>query len=146
MSHDGSVEIRALGPQDNEVFGTAVHMFRGISVEDHSAFLGDPATIALVAVEDETVAGWAWGTRQRHACGYSQVQLYEIEVTAQHHRRGIGRALLSQFLDIVRAEGHRRMWLFTDETNTVAQSLYRSEGGEPSLHDDAAFWWQLDRA
>jgi hypothetical protein len=37
------------------------------------------------------------------------------------------------------------MWLVTDEANTAAQALYRAAGGEPSRHDDAAFWWQLDR-
>ena len=50
------------------------------------------------------------------------------------------------FRDIVSAEGHRKMWLFTDETNAAAQAMYRASGGEPSLHDDAAFWWQFERS
>lgn len=140
------MQIRVLGPGDDHVLGEAVSAFRGIQLADHSPFLTDPATIALVATDGSDIAGWAWGTRQRHACGYSQVQLYEIEVSAEYRRRGVGRALLTRFLDIVRAEGHRRMWLFTDEANTTAQTLYRAAGGEPSLHDDAAFWWQLNSA
>ena len=51
--------------------------------------------------------------------------------------------LLTRFLDIVRAEGHRKMWLLTELTNTGTQALYRAAGGEPSMHEDAAFWWQL---
>ncbi|WP_256258124.1 hypothetical protein [Saccharopolyspora antimicrobica] len=37
------------------------------------------------------------------------------------------------------------MWLFTDEDNTAAKALYESEGGQPSLHDDAGYWWQLEQ-
>jgi ribosomal protein S18 acetylase RimI-like enzyme len=140
------VQIRVLGPGDDHVLGEAVSAFRGTHVTDHSPFLTDPATIALAATDGSGVLGWAWGTRQRHPCGYSQVQLYEIEVSAEHRRRGVGRALLTRFLDIVRTEGHRKMWLFTDEANTAAQALYRAAGGKPSQHDDAAFWWQLDSA
>ena len=27
--------------------------------------------------------------------------------------------------------------------NTGAQALYRAAGGQRSVHEDAAFWWQL---
>jgi hypothetical protein len=80
----------------------------GLHLTDRSSFLIDPETIALAATDGSDVVGWAWGTRQRHACGYSQVQLYEIEASAGHRRAASG-VLLTQFLDIVRAEGHRRM-------------------------------------
>ena len=121
-------------------------MFRGIHLVGHSSFLTDSARVSLAATDGSAVVGWAWGTRQRHACGYSQVQLYEIEVSAGHRRCGVGRALLTRFLDIVRAAGHRKVWLLTDKANTGAQALYRAAGGEPSAHDDAAFWWQLNSA
>lgn len=111
---------------------------------DHSAFLTDPATIAFAALDGAVVVGWVWGMRQRHACGYSQVQMYEIAVAPGWRRQGVGRILITEFLDLVIHEGHRKMWLFTDEENTAAQALYRAVGGEPSAHD-AAFWWRLDR-
>ncbi len=104
----------------------------------------DPATIAFVALESREVIGWVWGMRQRHAGGYSQVQLYEIGVVERLRKRGVGRALLTAFRDLAVAEGHRRMWLFTDEDNAAAKALYEATGGEPSLHDDAGYWWQLD--
>jgi ribosomal protein S18 acetylase RimI-like enzyme len=106
-------------------------------------FLRDDATLALVALADAEVVGWVWGLRQRHVCGYSQVQLYEIEVAPGMRRRGVGRALMTAFLEIVRAEGHAKMWLFTSQDNVAAKGLYRAMGGGPSLHDDAGFWWQL---
>ncbi|MFF5096718.1 MULTISPECIES: GNAT family N-acetyltransferase [Actinosynnema] len=139
--------IRPLTPADHDLLDAAVRLFRDVEVADHTPFLADPATIALVALDDGgAVVGWAWGLRQRHAAGYSQVQLYEIGVDGGSRRRGVGRALLTAFRDLARAEGHRRMWLFTDEGNTAAKALYESEGGEPSPHDDAGYWWQLTPA
>jgi hypothetical protein len=74
------------------------------------------------------------------------VQLYEIGVVERLWKRGVGRALLTAFRDLAVAEGHRRMWLVTDEDNAAAKALYETTGGEPSLHDDAGYWWQLDAA
>ncbi|WP_157767826.1 GNAT family N-acetyltransferase [Actinosynnema pretiosum] len=135
--------VRPLTPADHDLLDAAVRLFRATEVADHTPFLTDPASIALVAQEDGRVVGWAWGTRQRHAAGYSQVQLYELAVAEASRRRGVGRALLTAFRDLARAEGHRRMWLFTDQDNTAAKALYAVEGGEPSPHDDAGYWWQL---
>ncbi|MEV0680220.1 GNAT family N-acetyltransferase [Actinosynnema sp. NPDC050436] len=90
------------------------------------------------------VVGWVWGCRQRHVGGYSQVQLHEIGVAEAQRGRGIGRALLTAFREHAISEGHRRMWLFTDEDNHAAKALYESAGGSPSPHDDAGYWWQLD--
>ncbi|WP_225062784.1 GNAT family N-acetyltransferase [Nocardia sp. alder85J] len=106
----------------------------------------DPATITFVALEGSEIVGWVWGMRQRHAGGYSQVQLYEIGVVERFRKQGVGRALLTAFRDLAMAEGHRRMWLFTDEDNAAAKALYEAAGGEPSLHNDAGYWWQLDAA
>jgi hypothetical protein len=47
------------------------------------------------------------------------------------------------FLDLAIREGHRKMWLFTDEDNHAAKALYKAAGGQPSAHDDAGYWWQL---
>jgi ribosomal protein S18 acetylase RimI-like enzyme len=144
MRHDTEwVRIQLLSSEDHRIFDTAVKTFRRVEVVDHGPFLRDPASIAFVATADDQLLGWAWGTRQRHAAGYSQVQLYEIEVVETERRHGVGRSLLTAFLHLARREGHRKMWLFTDEHNTAAQALYRSAGGEPSPHEDAAFWWQL---
>lgn len=137
--------IRQLGIDDAGLLDAAVRMFRGMEVADHGPFLADAATIAMVATEEGAVVGWVWGLRQRHVCGYSQVQLYEIEVAAPARRRGVGRALLTAFLELARREGHRKVWLFTDHGNTAAKALYGSSGAEPSRHDDAGYWWRLDR-
>jgi GNAT superfamily N-acetyltransferase len=138
------MRVERLTVQDHALLDAAVRRFRGVVVKDHGPFLADPSTMAFVAVDDGEVIGWAWGLRQRHAAGYTQVQLYEIEVTETARRRGVGRALLTAFRDQAVREGHRRMWLFTDSDNHAAMALYEAEGGEPSAHNDAGYWWQLD--
>ena len=137
------VLIHRLTPDDSALLDAAVRDFRGVAVEDHSAFLDDPTATAFVARRGHEVVGWVWGLRQRHVCGYTQVQLYEIGVAEHVRRCGVGRALLAAFRDLAAEEGHRRMWLFTDEDNAAAKALYEAAGGEPSPHDDATYWWQL---
>ena len=137
------MRVHLLTSEDHRTFDTAVRTFRRIDGVDHGPFPRDPASVAFVATEGDRVMGWAWGTRQRHAAGYSQVQLYEIEVVEPARRRGAGRALPTAFLDLARREGHQKVWLLTDAHDTAAQALYRSTRGEPSHHDDLGFWWQL---
>ncbi len=43
-------------------------------------------------------------------------------------------------------EGHRTMWLFTDEDNDAATALYEATGGQHSPHTDAGYRWLLDQA
>lgn len=143
LVHDAGVEIHELGSDDGDLLREAVRRFRRVELDETESFLSDPATVALAMVRDREVVGWVWGNRQRHAAGYSQVQLYEIEVAPEHRGRGIGRALLTRFRDLAMSEGHRKMWLFTDEGNVPAKALYRSTGGSASPHEDVTFWWQL---
>jgi hypothetical protein len=90
------MRIVQLGPGDEGFLDVAVRQFRELEGVDHRPFLHDPGTIAFLALVDvgghdtrrkglasgagADVIGWAWGLRQRHVAGYSQVQLYEIEV------------------------------------------------------------------
>jgi ribosomal protein S18 acetylase RimI-like enzyme len=140
------VLVHQLTDNDHGLLDAAVRRFRNVAVDDHAPFLTDPASIAFVALDVGEVIGWVWGLRQRHVCGYSQVQLYEIGVVEPARRRGVGRALLTAFRDLALREGHRKMWLFTDEGNQAAKALYEATGGQPSPHDDAGYWWQLDSA
>jgi ribosomal protein S18 acetylase RimI-like enzyme len=137
--------VRQLTSGDDALLDAAVRLFRGVLVLDHDPFLADPASVAFVAIDGQELVGWVWGLRQRHVCGYTQVQLYEIEVSEPARGRGIGRDLLTAFRDAAILEGHRRMWLFTDLENRVAKRLYESAGGRPSAHDDAGYWWQLQQ-
>jgi ribosomal protein S18 acetylase RimI-like enzyme len=124
--------IHRVTRDDRALLDTAVRTFRKVVVEDHTPFLSDPATVASVALSDTVVVGWVWGHRQRHICGYTQFQLYEIEIEIEvvesARRRGVGRALMAEFMTVARAEGAAKVWLFTDEDNHAAKALYMGLG------------------
>jgi ribosomal protein S18 acetylase RimI-like enzyme len=136
--------VKRLGPGDEELLGAAVRAFRGVEDADPEASLADPAMVVLLALGDGgDVLGWAWGFRQRHLAGYSQVQLYQVDVAPGARRQGVGRALVGEFLAVVRAEGHSKMWLFTGEDNAPALALYESLGGGASGRTHETYWWTL---
>jgi len=137
------MRIVELGSSDGKLLDRAVRGFRGVSGVDHLAFLTDPSSVCLLMVDGAEVVGWAWGTRQRHVCGYSQLQLYEIEVVEQSRRHGIGRTLLTAFLEIARRDGDAKVYLFTAADNTPAKALYREVGGVPAEPDETSFSWRL---
>jgi ribosomal protein S18 acetylase RimI-like enzyme len=137
------VLIKRLAPGDEELLTTAAGIFRGGAEAGAAAFLADPSTLALLALEDDVVAGWAWGYRQRHLAGYTQVQLYQVDVVPGARRRGVATALVGEFLSVARAEGQAKMWLFTGEDNAAARGLYESLGGNASGTPHATYWWSL---
>lgn len=138
-----STEIVEIGAQDHRLWALAVAVFRGVEHEQHREFLDDPATVAFVARDQERIVGWAWGYRQIRADGDSMLLLYEIEVEEDERGEGIGRSLVEAFLALGRREGHRKMWLLTDEDNPAAMSIYEATGGRRSDKRDVSYWWPL---
>jgi ribosomal protein S18 acetylase RimI-like enzyme len=137
------MRIVQLTPGDEALLDIAARQFRGVEGVDQSSFLRDPATVVLLMMNDADVVGWAWGLRQRHVCGYTQLQLYEVGVAEPMRRRGVGRELVGAFLEIARTEGHEKMWLITTEDNIAAKNLYQAMGGGPAGYDKARYWWDL---
>jgi ribosomal protein S18 acetylase RimI-like enzyme len=138
------MRIKRLAAGDEDLLDNAVRVFRGVEGADHAAFLADPGTLTLLALSAEgDLLGWAWGVRQRHVAGYTQVQLYDVAVVEGARRRGVGRALVAEFVAVVKAEGHAKMWLFTGADNAPARALYASLGGGPSASDHTSYWWPL---
>jgi ribosomal protein S18 acetylase RimI-like enzyme len=137
------MRIIELADNDEQLIAAAVAKFRRVEGIDHALFLRDPATVALVALEGAEVIGWAWGQRERHVCGYSQLLLYEIDVAEPARRRGVGRNLMSAILEIGRREGHAKVWLFTGSDNIAAKALYQAMGGIAATANDTGYSWQL---
>jgi len=138
------VRIVELTEHDRELLDRAVVRFRGVRGIEHGAFLGDPATLALVTLDDDgEVVGWAWGLRERHVGRYSQLLLYEIEVAGSARRQGVGRGLLDRLVEIARQEGHARMYLFTGGDNEPARALYEAAGGALSAPAEVGCSWRL---
>ena len=51
-----------------------------------------------------------------------------LQVSPQHHRKGIGRQILSFFEDMAKENGFRRVGIHTTEDNLAARALYTAAG------------------
>jgi GNAT superfamily N-acetyltransferase len=58
-------------------------------------------------------------------------EMFLLFVDPAHAGRGVGRVLLNAAHDIVRAAGHTEVFLFTEERNTRAQTVYAAAGYRP---------------
>lgn len=57
-----------------------------------------------------------------------EAELLNIGVAAKHQRKGLGRAILLEMLDIAREMGMRLVYLEVRAANAAALALYRSAG------------------
>jgi ribosomal-protein-alanine N-acetyltransferase len=57
-----------------------------------------------------------------------EAELLNIGVAAGHQRKGFGRSILREMLDVARAGNMRRVFLEVRSCNTAALALYRSTG------------------
>jgi len=81
-----------------------------------------PRGVQLVAVDDETVAGWCCAMTGQES------ELLKIAVRPSFRRRGTGAALLSRLEDLCRDAGSEVMFLEVRSVNTIALGLYEKLG------------------
>src|SRR4030067_2615103 len=66
-----------------------------------------------------------------------EAELLNIGVAAAQQRKGLGRAILAEMLDVARARQLRRVFLEVRPSNAAAIALYRSAGfGETGVRRD----------
>lgn len=116
---------------DNTPANIRQHLDDNFRADVQARELTDPSTWVVVAEADEVAAGYAkLQLGQTPACvdGPSPIELARIYVTAGHHGRGIGAALMNACLEQGRALGCRTIWLGVWENNHRAQAFYRRFG------------------
>jgi phosphinothricin acetyltransferase len=83
----------------------------------------------LVAEADGAVAGYAYASRFHERSAYRFTLENSVYVDAAHHRRGVGRALLTELLARCEALGYRQMIAaIGDSANHASIGLHRSLG------------------
>jgi ribosomal protein S18 acetylase RimI-like enzyme len=65
--------------------------------------------------------------------------LYTIDVVEQHRRKGIARALITEFKKIKNEMDCSEIFVLTHESNQAAMQLYASMGGIRVAQDEAMF-------
>ena len=108
----------------------------------------------LVAEIDGRVAGYVYGCQHRERAAYRWTVDVTVYIDANRHRRGIGRALYTSLLAMLRAQGFFKAYAGVTLPNPASVGLhealgfvpvavYRGEGYKLGQWRDVG-WWQLD--
>jgi phosphinothricin acetyltransferase len=85
----------------------------------------------LVCVCDGSVLGYAYGASYRTRAAYQWSVELTVYVRADCHRRGIGRALYTALLEVVRLQGFFNAYAMITVPNAASVGLHESLGFAP---------------
>ena len=137
------VTVFRAGPEHRLLARQAVKEVHGrgsFDEESLGAFLSDQSSYLLLAVEAGTVVGSLNGYALRHPQRKErQFLLYEIDVREGWRRQGIGKELVTTFVDTARRARAFEVWVPTNASNAAAMALYRACGLTQRNPDDVLF-------
>jgi L-amino acid N-acyltransferase YncA len=96
-----------------------------------------PGDHLLVAVDDETVVGYAYSGSYRSRAAYAHTRETSVYLAAEARGRGVGRLLYDELLRLMRGDGVRLVVAVIALPNPGSQGLHRAFGFERAgvLHD-----------
>jgi aminoglycoside 6'-N-acetyltransferase I len=140
------VEIRILrGGEEAVLHRVASGVFDDpIDPQRAKEFLNDPRHHLAVAIDEETVIGFASATHYVHP-DKPQPELWinELGVSPTHQNRGIGKSLMRVLFQVARDLGCVEAWVLTERDNQPAMHLYQSLGGEEAPEETVMFTFHL---
>jgi GNAT superfamily N-acetyltransferase len=145
LGQSGGVWLHVLGPGDEEAVERAWRTFGAGRVLDPSGFLARPETTLILAEDGSEVVGWVYGYELVHPGGERTMLLYALDVVEHRRRRGIGKALVTAFVDHARVVGCREVWVLTDDGNPAGVATYCAAGGHRDPVDQVMFIWMITR-
>jgi phosphinothricin acetyltransferase len=95
-------------------------------VREHLAGMGNQ--VAVVAVRDGAVVGFAWTSAYRARACYAGVGEFSVYVAREARRAGVGRALLARLLTDCEARGFWKLVSRIFPENAASRLLCRSVG------------------
>jgi GNAT superfamily N-acetyltransferase len=143
-----SVTLRAAAiadiPRMQQIEQDAATLFAGLDLIDTSematASISDHCNaidegLALVAEAEGRIAGFVIGDRYD-----ADVYLYELDVSRDYQRRGIGAMLARGFIELARAHGAQTIFLSTFRDPPWNAPFYRKLGFEDVPREDYLSW------
>ena len=99
------------------------------SSEHLKMLLNDDRSYLFAALEDNAVVGYALVYRfpSLYSSAYL-AYLYDIEVSADYRRKGIGKLLIQVTLEHLKLDNVNELWLGTGVDNPEGQGLFSSTG------------------
>jgi ribosomal protein S18 acetylase RimI-like enzyme len=103
------------------------------------AEISDPNYITLVATENGEIIGLAWGNIRKD--GSSWLSL--LGVSPEHRRKGVGKSLLTRFIEESREKGSPKISFDTDPRLVPAIRLYENMGFVPEGYTKNSYGLEL---
>ncbi len=118
------------------VHSTATFLTEPLTLEQRLAWLGgrSPEHPITVALDGGAVVGWAALGEFRSRPAYRHTAEFSIYVHQEHHRRGIGRALLADLVERARAAGHHALVGGCCSQSTAILGLLEASGFSRVAH------------
>jgi ribosomal protein S18 acetylase RimI-like enzyme len=135
-------EVRWLAVGDEALAAQAMHDVlddepRGFD----DGWLADPRVHFVVALVEGTPVAVAYGHTLPLPDGRIEMLLYSLDVIEAYRRLGMGRALVTAFLERTRALGFDELWVLTDPENEAANATYRSVGPPSGRETSVMYTW-----
>jgi ribosomal protein S18 acetylase RimI-like enzyme len=134
--------VRRLESKDAASAAELVKAFaaKDVSLKYLQKFLSNPANYLIVAEAENKVAGFLLAYRLERLKEESfKLFIYEIDISENFRRQGIGTALVEYARNVVREENMINAFVFTNYSNQGAVEFYKSTGGEIENGDDLMF-------
>ena len=135
-------EVRWLAVGDEALAARAMHDVlddepRGLD----DGWLTDPRVHLVVALVEGAPVGVAYGHTLPLPDGRIEMLLYSLDVIEAYRRLGMGRALVTAFLERTRALGFDELWVLTDPDNEAGNATYRSVGPPSGRETSIMYTW-----
>jgi ribosomal protein S18 acetylase RimI-like enzyme len=126
------VEIRHLGPGDDDAVGAAAALFDHPPKPDATRRFLEQSTHHLLVAYDASGApvGFVTGVETTHPDKGTEMFLYELGVDEPARRQGVGSALVGALAALARQRGCYGMWVGTEDDNVAAQRTYERAGAQ----------------
>lgn len=107
-------------------------------------FLADPGHHLAVAIDGDTVVGFASAVHYFHPDKPApEMWINEVGVASTHRERGLGKRILRELIEEARGLGCSEAWVLTDRSNRPALRLYASMGGTETPHEQVLLTFRL---
>ena len=134
-----SIEIKRLTKENIYEFKSLIHLFNIVFEEESKigseanslSLLNNKAFVALAAVDGETVVGGLTAYElPMYYSDNSEIFLYDLAVSPDHQRMGVGKELLHGLKEHCRAKGIKTFFVMAHEEDAHAIEFYRATGGK----------------
>ena len=107
-------------------------------------FLADLRHHIVVAVSEGVVIGFASAVHYIHPDKPPELWINEVGVAEAHQGKGVGKAIMNELLRLGKQLGCVNAWVLTYRSNTAANRLYQSAGGQIAEGDTVMYEFELD--